>query len=98
MKRVFALIFLLFFFIANNGQGLKKDLDSLFGRITVLPSTDTTTINLRNDYTKKALFANPADSTLTDFAQQTLEDAGKIGYQKGVMLAYERLALISQYS
>lgn len=98
MKRVFALFFLLFFCIATNGQGLQKELDSLLGRITILPSTDTTAINLRNEYTKKALFADPADSTLTGFARQTLEDAEKIGYQKGVMLAYERLALISQYS
>lgn len=98
MNRVFALFFLLFFCFVTNGQGLKNELDSLLGRIIILPSTDTTAINLRNEYTKKALFAQPADSTLTSFAQQTLEDAEKIGYQKGVMLAYERLALISQYS
>src|SRR5690606_2837393 len=57
----------------------------------------TTAISLRNDYIKQALFANPADSVLPDFAQETLENAKRARYQKGVMLSLDRLALIHQY-
>ena len=61
-----------------------------------MPATDTATINLRNEYAKQALFANPSDSTLKDYTQQTLEIAKKANYRKGTLLAYERLALINQ--
>lgn len=98
MKGVFTLLFQLALCVLANGQGLQKELDSLLGRIASMPATDTTAINLRNDYTKQALFANPTDSTLADFAQQTLENAERAAYPKGTMVAYERLALISQYA
>lgn len=92
------LFFLLLVCFSANTQELRKRLDSLSLLISDMPANDTATINLRNDYIKQALFSNPADSMLTEFAQQTLETAEKTGYQKGVLLAYERLALISQYS
>ncbi|ALJ06531.1 hypothetical protein APS56_15930 [Pseudalgibacter alginicilyticus] len=98
MKGVFTLLFLFVSCALANGQELQKELDLLLNRIASLPASDTTAINLRNNYTKQALFANPADSTLTDFAQQTLVNAKKTTYPKGIMLAYERLALISQYA
>ena len=92
------LFFLLLVCFSANTQELQKRLDSLSVLIGTMPADDTATINLRNDYIKQALFSNPADSTLTEFAQQTLETAEKTGYHKGVLFAYERLALISQYS
>lgn len=92
------LFFLLLVCFSANTQELQKRLDSLSVLIGTMPADDTATINLRNDYIKQALFSNPADSTLTEFTQQTLETAEKTGYRKGVLLAYERLALISQYS
>jgi len=92
------LFFLLFVCFSANAQELHKSLDSLSVLISTMPVEDTATINLRNHYIRQALFSNPADSTLTEFTQQTLETAEKTGYQKGVLLAYERLALINQYS
>lgn len=90
------------FFILGNylaiPQETPKILDSIYKLIQSKPVIDTTTINLRNDFTKQSLFANPADSTLLDFAQFTLEEAKKIKYYKGIVLAYERLALVHQYS
>lgn len=98
MKCVFTLFFIVTSCFIANGQNMQKKLDSLLSRIASFPATDTTAINLRNDYTKQALFTNPSDSTLTNFAQQTLEIATKAKYAKGMMLANEQLALISQYS
>lgn len=98
MKRIITLLFLFISCVLANGQELQKGLDSMLIRIAALPAGDTVAINVRNDYIKQALFANPADSTLTGFAQQTLKNAEKAGYQKGRMLALERLALISQYA
>lgn len=98
MKRVFTLFFIITSYFFANGQNMQKKLDSLLRLISSFPATDTTAINLRNDYTKQALFTNPSDSTITKFAQQTLENATKAKYAKGMMLANEQLALISQYS
>jgi tetratricopeptide (TPR) repeat protein len=93
------LLFLLLLLCCSaNTQELQKKLDSLSVLISTMPPEDTATINLRNDYIKQLLFLNPADSSLSEFAQQTLETAERAGYHKGVLLAYERLALISQYS
>ncbi len=98
MNKAAALVLM---FILQSGayaQDLRKEADSLLLRIEAMRVNDTATINLRNDYIKQALFANPADSTLMEFAQQTLATAGKIGYAKGMMQAFERLALIYQYT
>ena len=59
-----------------------------------MPAVDTTTINLRNDCTKQALFANPVDTTLANIATQTLENAERAAYPKRIMMAYERKVLI----
>jgi len=91
-------VFLLLICFSANTQELLKNPDSLAVLIRSMPAEDTATINLRNQYVKQALFSNPADSSLMEFTQQTLDTAEKIGYQKGVLHAYERLALISQYS
>lgn len=96
MKRIVVLILMIPGFWTE-AQELRNELDSLLARITLLPATDTTAISLRNDYIKQALFANPADSVLPDFAQETLENAKRARYQKGVMLSLDRLALIHQY-
>ena len=98
MKNFLTLVFLLIACSLANSQELQKKLDSLSRLITGMPPTDTATINLRNEYAKQALFANPSDSTLKDYTQQTLEIAKKANYRKGTLLAYERLALINQYS
>ncbi|MGZ0015613.1 tetratricopeptide repeat-containing sensor histidine kinase [Yeosuana sp. AK3] len=98
MKNIVTLVFFIFGNYLVIAQETQKTLDSIYKRIQSMPVKDTSTINLRNDYTKQSLFANPADSTLLDFAQFTLEEANKIKYYKGVVLAYERLALVYQYS
>jgi len=98
MKKLSSLIIVLLTCFFAAGQALQERLDSLSRVIAAMPPLDTLTINLRNDYVKQALFANPTDSTLTAFVQQTMETAEKAGYVKGMLLAYERLALIAQYS
>lgn len=96
MKRLLLLLFVLpNCFVC--GQDLRHGLDSLLARIEMLPDTDTATVDLRNDYVKQAMFANPADSSLLNFAEATLAHATKVHYARGRMLAYDRLALISQY-
>ncbi|WBL44859.1 histidine kinase [Algoriphagus halophytocola] len=59
---------------------------------------DSTIIDQRNDFLKKALFENPGDSKLEIWGLQTLELAKILDYPKGIMVAYERLGLIYQYS
>jgi tetratricopeptide (TPR) repeat protein len=98
MKKVAALVFMFILRSGANAQDLRKEADSLLLRITAMPANDTATINLRNDYIKQALYANPADSTLMGFAQQTLATAKKNRYKKGIMIASERLALVYQYT
>ena len=72
--------------------------DSLYATVTILPVTDTLTIDARNDYVRQALFLNPADTTLFLFAEKTVQYAHKLAYEKGVLLAYERMGLVQQYS
>ncbi|WP_192350548.1 histidine kinase [Algoriphagus sp. Y33] len=98
MKAGYVFFFLLVTCFSVSGQEFQGSVDSLSMHITSMPERDTATINLRNDYVKQALFANPADSTLTGYARQTAMISEEIGYSKGLLLAYERLGLISQYS
>lgn len=98
MKNLQTLFFLLIASSFANAQGLQEKLDSLSKLIAARPASDTSAIDLRNEYAKQALFANPADTTLADFTQETLKTAKKENYKKGILLAYERLALINQYS
>ncbi|WP_111307490.1 tetratricopeptide repeat-containing sensor histidine kinase [Confluentibacter sediminis] len=72
--------------------------DSLYHKLIKLPPNDTVTINARNDYIKQALFSNPADTTLFQFTEETLKLANKLSYKKGILLAYERMGLLQQYS
>lgn len=98
MKRLLCM----FFFVAISpyaaAQQFQRELDSLSQLMETQSVTDTATVDLRNHYTKQALFANPSDTTLLDFAEKTLEISQKMGYGRGTMLAYERMALIYQYS
>jgi len=97
MKKMATLILIFILQPGINAQQLRREADSLLRSIAAMPPNDTTTINLRNDYIKQALFADPSDSALMGFAQQTLAIAKKVGYAKGMMMAYERLGLIHQY-
>ena len=63
-----------------------------------LQDMDSLTVDQRNDYIKQRLFANPADSSLLEMALENLELSHYLAYKKGVMMAYERLGLIYQYS
>ncbi|ASO06783.1 tetratricopeptide repeat-containing sensor histidine kinase [Arenibacter algicola] len=100
MKSGSVLFMLLTICSLMTGQGLSQELDTLSNPDTIGSEsvTDTIIINRRNDYVKQALFANPSDTTLTDYANQTLEIAKKNGYSKGIFMALERLGLIYQYS
>jgi len=79
-------------------QDSPQRLDSLQRLIASAPVRDTATVNLRNKYIKQALFANPADSTLMDFARTTLKTATEMEYPMGMLVAHECLALIEQYA
>lgn len=98
VKRILCLLAFVAFVLPISAQQFQKELDSLSRLMENRSLTDTATIDLRNHYTKQALFANPSDTTLLDFAEKTLEISTKMGYGRGTMLAYERLALIHQYS
>ncbi|WP_170283949.1 tetratricopeptide repeat-containing sensor histidine kinase [Flagellimonas olearia] len=95
-------ILCMFAFVAivqnSSAQQLQKELDSLTQLLKTQNGKDTTTVDLRNLYVKQALFANPSDTTLLDFVKGTLRVSQQIGYDKGTMQAYERMALIYQYS
>ncbi|MDC6385856.1 hypothetical protein D2V93_08225 [Flagellimonas taeanensis] len=94
---LYVLSFVAIIFHAS-AQQFRRELDSLSQLMEGQSASDTATVDLRNHYTKQALFANPSDTTLLDFAEKTLEISRKMGYGRGTMLAYERMALIYQYS
>ncbi|HRE51610.1 MAG TPA: histidine kinase [Flavitalea sp.] len=98
MRGLIALVLILIVQPGLNAQHLHEEADSLLRHIAAMPPNDTATIDLRNDYVKSALFADPKDSGLAKFAQHTLATAKKTGYNKGMMMAYERLGLIYQYT
>ena len=87
-----------FLFLLLHLHGYSQIEDSLYYKLLKLPSHDTVTINARNNYVKQALFSNPADTTLFQFAEQTLNFANKLSFKKGVLLSYERMGLVQQYS
>ena len=91
---------LFFFLLLLSGTGIAQQnkVDSLSLQIASLPVDDPATIDLRNEYLKQALYANPADTTLLDFANKTLETARNLDYTKGMVVANERLGLIYQYT
>tara|TARA_R110002051_G_scaffold267030_1_gene327020 strand:- start:26648 stop:28417 length:1770 start_codon:yes stop_codon:yes gene_type:complete len=88
----------LFYFLLVYVNCVVQVQDSLYATVTILPVTDTLTIDARNDYVRQALFLNPADTTLFLFAEKTVQYAHKLAYEKGVLLAYERMGLVQQYS
>lgn len=98
MKKLSVIFLFLLGSYFSMAQDITKELDSLKKHIQSLTAVDTTVINLRNDYIKQALFSNLSDSTLLNFAEITLTESKKINYKKGEALAYERMALVYQYS
>lgn len=98
MKSLSCLLVLLCMVLPVPAQQLQRELDSLSRLIEAREIPDTTSVDLRNLYAKKALFAQPSDSGLLDFGQKTLELAKILDYGKGILMAHERLALIHQYS
>lgn len=86
-------LFLVFFF----GSFQLDDPDSLALDIQQLSLKDSVLIDKRNDYLKNSLFSAPSDSSLLDMALQTLSAAEILGYQKGILMANERLGLTYQY-
>ncbi|MFC5623447.1 tetratricopeptide repeat-containing sensor histidine kinase [Algoriphagus winogradskyi] len=85
------LVFFLDFFLLVDQDTLALDIHQLSQKDSIL-------IDQRNDYLKKNLFSITADSSLLDMALQTLSAAEILGYQKGVLMADERLGLIYQYT
>lgn len=84
--------------VHSYAQQFQIELDSLSQQIASSPISNKEAIDLRNQYTKQALFANPADTTLLGFADETITLAAEIRYWKGLLLGYERMALVYQYS
>lgn len=77
---------------------IQRPLDSLHEDLARRDVIDTALVDLRNDYLRQRLLANPTDTTLLAFANETLEIAGAIRYARGTLLAYERLGLVYQYA
>ena len=98
MKKL-SFLFLFFTLVATCwAQGLQGELDSLSRAVQGRKSLDTAMVDLRNLYAKKALFADPTDTGLLGYVQKTLELSKVLGYDRGNLMAHERLALIHQYS
>lgn len=98
MKRILCLLCYIGIVLHSTAQQFQRELDSLSRLIEGRSANDTAAVDLRNHYIKQALFANPSDTTLLDFVEETLKISEKMGYGKGTMLAYERMALVYQYS
>jgi len=95
------LSFLFLFFTlvtACPAQGLQGELDSLARAVQRNGALDTALVDLRNRYAKKALFADPTDTTLLGYVQKTLDLSRVLDYARGSLMAHERLALIHQYT
>src|SRR5690606_2046253 len=90
----------LFFTLATAcpAQGLQGELDSLAWEVQRNGALDTALVDLRNNYAKKALFADPTDTTLLGYVQKTLDLSRVLDYARGSLMAHERLALIHQYT
>ncbi|WP_182859075.1 histidine kinase [Flagellimonas aequoris] len=84
--------------VHSYAQQFQIELDSLSQKIASSPISNKETIDLRNQYTKQALFANPSDTTLLSFSKKTVDLATDLRYWKGLLLGYERVALVYQYS
>ncbi len=97
MKYILMLMFFLFI-MHSSAQQFQMELDSLSKKINSSPLFNQETIDLRNQYTKQALFTNPSDTTLLAFSLKTVGLATELRYWKGLLLGYERVALVYQYS
>lgn len=86
-----------FYFFGLILQGIPSDSDSLKLKEDHLDLADTLILDKRNDFIKQSLFTNSSDSTLLEMALETLAFSEYLGYQKGALMANERLGLIYQY-
>ncbi|UBZ13500.1 histidine kinase [Flagellimonas marinaquae] len=97
MKYIFTLL-LFSIVVHSSAQQFQMELDSLIKKIDSSPVANQETIDLRNQYIKQALFANPSDTTLLTFSKKTVDLARDLRYWKGLLVGYERVALVYQYS
>lgn len=97
MKYIFTLM-LFSIVVLSSAQQFQMELDSLIKKIDSSPVANQETIDLRNQYIKQALFANPSDTTLLTFSKKTVDLATDLRYWKGLLVGYERVALVYQYS
>jgi len=97
MKYTFTLL-LFSIVVHSSAQQFQMELDSLIKKIDSSPVANQETIDLRNQYIKQALFANPSDTTLLTFSKKTVDLARDLRYWKGLLVGYERVALVYQYS
>ena len=86
-----------FYFFGLILQGIPSDSDSLKLKEDHLDLADTLILDKRNDFIKQSLFTNSSDSTLLEMALETLAFSEYLGYQKGALMANERLGLIYKY-
>ena len=56
-----------------------------------------TYVNLNNEYGKAKLLASPKDSTILNYHLDALKVAKRLGYLKGELESYERLATVYQF-
>lgn len=97
MNFCISLIFVFYFDGLIQGN-LLTGFDSLDINPTHLSIQDSVIIDQRNDFIKQRLFENPQDSSLLEFAQETLVFSHLLNYAKGALMANERLGLIYQYT
>ncbi|RIV46094.1 MULTISPECIES: histidine kinase [Flagellimonas] len=97
MKYIFTLM-LFSIVVHSSAQQFQMELDSLIKKIDSSTVANQETIDLRNQYIKQALFANPSDTTLLTFSKKTVDLATDLRYWKGLLVGYERVALVYQYS
>lgn len=94
-KLIFASALLI---LAVPASAQQVEIDSLVNRISRYPAEDSVLVDLRNDYAKRSLLLNPADTSLISFSRATLNMAEKLGYPKGILQSNERLGVLYQYA
>lgn len=87
----------MFLVISIELSGQSTILDSLKIALDQRDVLDTSLVKIRLDYIKHSIHSSPADSTLLNFALETLEQASLINYSKGEILANQRVGVILQY-
>ncbi|WP_452220947.1 tetratricopeptide repeat-containing sensor histidine kinase [Lacinutrix salivirga] len=97
MKNLHHTLFVLVLFCVTSVFSQQKTIDSLQNIIDNYGTPDTTYVNLRSLCANKKLYTTPKDTTLLAYNFKTLEIADQLNYDKGKILAYQKIGTIYQY-